>query len=530
MKSFKPQSVLRGTALLFSGRLLSRSLGLLREVISASLFGSGWAMDCYNIAFTVINSLRQLFSERFLIPLVPTFFREKNASGERQALLTLRLIATRLNLFALSLSVLLFFAARPIVQLLAPGFSSEQVHLSTILVRWFAIGGIAFVLHRFYAGLHISFFRYQVLAFSPLLMNIGAIAAMVFFASQYGVISLAAGISLGFIAYFVVIVVSSPHHREILKPLWKNDGDGMRRYLVMLLPLLAVGGVEQIQVFVDRALASGLPEGALSAQGYALRLMHMFSEFSIGTFGTVIFPVFSSLAAGENKEAFVRNFSLAFQAVVLALSLGGAIIIALALPLIRLLLERGAFTYEDSVLTSQLIAYYAAAYIAQSFFIVVIRGFQAHGNTRTPMFTMTIAAGVMIALDFLLVGRMGIHGLALALAIGYSLNLVLLYILFARYLNRSYVFQNLRIFVLGVTLSVVLGLFISAIWNFCENYGLVGSTWGRLIGVVLLSGAAVSIYIGIIRILRLEVFVYIVDKFRKKGSAVPDDVGDDHLI
>ena len=196
MMSRPPQSALRGTALLFIGRSISRMFGLVREVLSAALFGAGAAMDCFNLSFTAVTGMRQLFAEQFLTPIVPTYFKRLNESGEQGALRSLQSITTRLHLVALLVSVAAFIWAGQIVYLIAPGFGPEKVKLSTTLLRWFAVGGVAITLHRYYSGLHSCFFQYTAIAFAPLLLNVGAILAMVFFGVKLGIISLAAGISL----------------------------------------------------------------------------------------------------------------------------------------------------------------------------------------------------------------------------------------------------------------------------------------------------------------------------------------------
>ena len=524
MKPGPRQSVLRSTTLLFCGRLINRFFGLGREVLIATFFGAGWAMDCYNLSYTVATSLRQLFAERFYIPLIPTYYQQREKYGEADALRSISSIAFLLNLLTILVCIALFIFAKKLLFLIAPGFTLDQIQLSTVLVRWFAIAGVAFILHRFYIGLHTCFFRYTVVSFAPILMNVGAISAMVFFSVKFGVVSLAAGVSLGFLAYFFVLIAYLPHRSTILKPSWRRGDPGIKQFGVMLAPLFMIGLFEQTQVYVDRALASGLPEGALSAQGYALRLMHMFSEFCMGTFGTVFFPVFSSLAASEKREQFARNFSLALQSVVLGLLIMGSIIISMALPFVRLLLERGAFTIEDSILTSQLLVYYAVAYIAQAFFIVIIRGFHAHGDTRTPMITTIIAVVVMITADFLLVGPMGIHGLALAHAIGYCLNMVLVYISFLRYLPGKYGIANLKVSLLGLALSAILGWGITHIWQILEGQEIVTNFGGRLLGFLSLSLLAMGVYILILTLLRLPTIEYLINKFKQREkSGIPRD-------
>jgi len=211
MKLSSPQSALRGTILLTLGRIPSRLLGLAREVLAASFFGAGRAMDCFNLSFTLVTGMRQLFAEQFLTPVVPTYFKVKEQSGEVAALKTLSAVTTRLTITAIVVSVIVFLWADGIIRFIATGFTEDDIHLSVVMLRWFAVGGVAIILHRYFSGLHTCFFQYTAVAFAPLLFNLGTILAMIFFAVKYDVISLASGFSFGYLAFFGVLVLSLPN-------------------------------------------------------------------------------------------------------------------------------------------------------------------------------------------------------------------------------------------------------------------------------------------------------------------------------
>jgi len=526
MKSPVRQSVLHGTALIFSGRMLNRFFGLGREILSAALFGSSRAMDCFNLAFTIVTSLRGAFAEQFLTPIIPTYFRRRSEQGESAALRSLNLITTQLNLFALLLSAALLLAARQIISWIAPGFDAEQAHLATILIRWFAIGGIAFTLYPPYSGLHMCFFRYTTISFSPILMNIGALTAMYFFAARYGVISLAAGFSLGFLAFFLVLAFFLPHRRELLRPKLGNSDPGVSAYWKMLLPLFLAMAFEQVQLYVDRALATGLPVGTLSAQGYALRIIRMSSELWLASFGTVIFPVFASLAASDKPEEFSRNFSLALQAAMLFLAFSGATIIAQAEPFVRVLLERGAFHAGDTALTAQLLNYYTVAYMAQAIWIIILRGFHAFGNTKTPVYLTTFSMLVTIALDFILIKPLGINGLALALAVGYSLNMILSYIFFSRHVLAGHTRENLKTAGIGLILAAILGYLVHRCWTIWEMRQMMQGLIPGLLGLAALTTVAGLLFFGILRWMKVPALQYVLEKLklwreRNKANAKP---------
>jgi putative peptidoglycan lipid II flippase len=496
--------------------MLNRFLGVGREVLTAAFFGSSAAMDAFNLAFTVVTSMRQFFAEQFLTPIIPTFFQRRQEGGETAAVQSLRYITTRLNLISIGICVVIFIGSKQIIRWIAPGFQPEQVHLAGTLIRWFAVGGVGFILHRYYSGIYMCFFRYTMISFAPLLMNIGAILAMIFFAAQYGVISLAAGFSLGFLAFFLLQAAGIPHRREILSPRWGKGDPGVRLYAILLAPLFISVFTEQIQLFIDRSLASGLPAGALSAQGYALRLIRTSSDIWLGTFGVAVFPIFSELAAKEQREELARHFSLALQAVILFLFMTGAVMISLALPTVRILLERGEFTAQDSLVTARLLVYYTVAYIAQAFVVVIVRGLHAHKDTRRPMLATMISVAIMILFDFILIRPMGISGLALATAIGYSTNMILVYLFFSKHLTPAHTRNNLKIALLAFALVLPIGWLMKTGWSHLEEAQILVGFFAQLAGLVLFTATGTGLYILALRLLHIEAYEYAYNKIKTK--------------
>lgn len=516
MSTRPPQSLLRGVSLLMSGRMLNRFLGVGREVLTAAFFGSSAAMDAFNLAFTIVTSMRQFFAEQFLTPIIPTFFQRRQDGGEAAAVQSLSSITTRLNLISIGICAVIFLGSKQIIQWIAPGFQPEQVRLAAVLIRWFAVGGVGFILHRYYSGIYMCFFRYTMISFAPLLMNVGAILAMIFFAAQYGVISLAAGFSLGFLAFFLLQAAGIPHRREILSPRWGRGDPGVHLYAVLLTPLFVSVFTEQIQLFIDRSLASGLPAGALSAQGYALRLIRTSSDIWLGTFGVAVFPIFSELAAKERQDELAHHFSLALQAVILFLFLTGAVMISLALPTVRILLERGAFTAQDSLQTARLLIYYTVAYVAQAFVVVIVRGLHAYKDTKHPMMATIISVAVMILFDFILIRPMGITGLALATGIGYTTNLILVYLFFSRHLTSAHTKNNLKIALLAFFLVLPIGLMMKTGWSFLEKAHLLTGFLAQLSALAIFTATGTLLYILALRLLRVEAYEYAHNKIKTK--------------
>jgi len=521
MADKKPQSVLRGIGILLLGRIPSRLLGLVREVLTASLFGAGWIMDSYNLSLTIVSSLKLFFAEQLSVPINPIFFQRKNRDGEKAAFDSMRVITTFTTALSVIVSVLLLFFADVVIGWLTPGFDEQSRTLSILLLRCLAVGGAGVILHRYLSSLHTCFLRYNAVAFAPLTLNVIIILAMVFFGARVGIISLAAGTALGYLVYIIVLIIWLPRRSELLKPSIDFKDPGFRQFLWMLLPLYLAVSVEQAQLFIDRGLASHLPEGSLSAQGYALRLVRMFMDFMVAILVNVLFPVFSSLAQGTKRSEFSKQFSLTFQGILLILCLVGTVMVSLALPGVRTMLERGSFDFSASVRTADLVGFYFIAYGSQVLYLTFARGFNAHGDTRTPMITTIISVLVVIALDFALVEPMGIRGLALAQAVGYSLNAILMYILFARYIVARHHWKNLRISALGISLAVLLGWGVKQAWTWISATGQIEGFLPRTVVLIVVVCLAMAMFIFALKIFKIEAIDFLLKKFKNRSKIKP---------
>lgn len=431
----RPGSLLRAFSTVGGLTLASRVLGFVRDVLMARYLGAGLAADCFFVAFKLPNFFRRLFAEgAFSAAFVPLFARalgkEPTDETHRQA----RAFAE--DALSLLVLVLLVFtaamqAAMPwAMTALAPGFIDQPAKyaLAVDLTRLTFPYLLLISLVALFAGILNAVNRFAAAAAAPILLNLVLITSLLIFhdSELIAARALAVGVTFAGIVQFVWLffaVARAGFAPRLPRP---KLTPGLRRLLVVMAPVAVGAGVTQINLVIDVVLASFLGDGALSFLFYADRL----NQLPLGVIGiavgTVLLPRLSrSLSGGAEAEAaFEHNRAIEFA---LFLTLPAAAALALIPgPLIRALFEHGAFITGDTRATAAALTAYAVGLPAFVLVKVLVPGFYAREDTRTPVRIAMIALAANLVLNIALMIPLAHVGLALATSLAAWLNAGLL--------------------------------------------------------------------------------------------------------
>lgn len=411
--------------------MLSRVLGLVRDMVIASHFGAGAAADAFFIAFKIPNFLRRLFAEgAFAQAFVPVLseYRAKRSFAEVKELVDRT--AGRLSFVLTILTALGVLFAPWISLVFAAGYHDrpEQLQLTGELLRITFPYLMLVSLTAFCGGILNSHDRFAVPAFTPVLLNLSMIGAALFLSPLFEqpVMGLAWGV---FIAGVAQLLFQLPFLWQIrLLPLPKpaRHHEGVKRIMWLMVPALFGVGVSQINLLLDTLLATFLPTGSVSWLYYADRL----SELPLGAFGiaigTVILPTLSRQHAGDNPKAFSATLDWALRMVLLvgvpaALALG-----ILAEPLIATLFHYGEVSTEAVRQSARALQGYALGVLTFMLIKVLAPGFFARQDLKTPVKVGIICMVANMAMNLILIWPLQHVGLALATSLSSMLNAGLL--------------------------------------------------------------------------------------------------------
>ncbi|MGB4150419.1 MAG: lipid II flippase MurJ, partial [Limnochordia bacterium] len=246
--------------------------------------------------------------------------------------------------------------------------------------------------------------------------------------------------------------------------------------------------VNEINVLVDRTLASRIAVGGISALNYARRLNGFVQGLVVVSLTSVMFPIISKMAAAENIKGLKQtvNEAMASMSLLIIPATIGAMVFAEEI--VALLFGRGAFTAEAITMTGNALFYYSIGMIAFGLRDVLSRAFYALQDSKTPMINATIGVVLNIALNIILSRYMGIGGLALATSISAIVAVVLLFTSLRRKIGGLGLSNLVKSFTKIGLASVIMGVIARGGYNFLTQI------LGQNLALVIIMGMAVLIY------------------------------------
>ena len=427
----KPSSLLRSSAVVSVMTLLSRVLGMVRDMVVASYFGSGSAADAFFVAFKIPNFLRRLFAEgAFAQAFVPVLseYREKRSFADVKQLVDRT--AGMLGLILTALTALGVVMSPYLIMLFAPGFHNEpsKMALAGELLRITFPYLLLISLTAFCGGILNSYGRFAVPAFTPVLLNVSMIASTVFLTPFFDepVMALAWGVFIAGVAQLLFQMPFLWKMRLLPRPRVVASDPGVKRIMLLMLPALFGVSVSQINLLLDTVLASFLQTGSVSWLYYADRL----SELPLGAFGiaigTVILPALSRHHSTEKPEEFSATIDWALRMVLLVGVPAALALAILAEPLIATLFLYGAMTAPDVIQAAAALQAYSLGVLTFMLIKVLAPGFFARQDLKTPVRIAIICMVVNMVLNLLLILPLQHVGLALATSLASMLNTGLL--------------------------------------------------------------------------------------------------------
>ena len=431
-------ALLRSSATVGAATMLSRVLGLMRDVVLANVIGANGNADAFFVAFKIPNFLRRLFAEgAFAQAFVPVLADTREKGGLKAVRELVDRVAGVLGGTLLVITLLTIFASPVVATIFAPGFLRDPAKLALTgdLIKITFPYLLLISLTGFAGAILNTYRRFAVPALTPVLLNLSLIAAALWLtpAFEEPAFALALGVLIAGFAQLLFQVPALAGIDLVPRPRWAPEHDGVKRILVLMVPALFGVSVSQINLLLDTVLASLLPTGSVSWLYYSDRL----TELPLGVFAiaiaTVILPTLSGQRARADDPAFSETLSWAIRSVLLIAIPATVALAFLAEPLLVTLFQYGAFGAQDRVMAAVSLQAYSLGLGAFMLVKVLAPGFYAREDMKTPVRIGIIAMGTNMVLNLLFVlpllwwFNIGHAGLALATSVSAWLNAVLLY-------------------------------------------------------------------------------------------------------
>ncbi len=370
--------------------LLSRILGLARDIVIARFFSAGDAADAFFVAFKIPNFLRRLFAEgAFSLAFVPVLTEYRNQFSAAETRELINRVAGTMGFILLVLTAVGIFASPLLISVFAAGFidQPDKFKLTADMLRITFPYILLISMTAMAAGILNTWKRFLVPAFTPVLLNLSMIGCAMWLSPQLDmpITALAWGV---LIAGVLQLLFQLPFlYREGLlpKPAWGWKHAGVQKIIKLMIPALFGSSVAQINLLFDTFIASFLISGSVSWLYYSDRLL----EFPLGVFGialaTVVLPNLSEAHYKEGATHFGQTLGWAIRLSLLIAVPASIGLFLLAQPILSTLFEYGEFANHDTMMAAYSLMAYSLGLPAMILIKILANGFYARQDTRTPV-------------------------------------------------------------------------------------------------------------------------------------------------
>ncbi|HHG3067398.1 TPA: murein biosynthesis integral membrane protein MurJ [Vibrio parahaemolyticus] len=497
--------------------LISRVLGLVRDVVVANLMGAGASADVFFFANKIPNFLRRLFAEGAFSQAFVPVLTENHAQGDMDK--TRELIARAAGTLGGIVSIVTvlgvlgsgvvtaLFGFGWFLDWMHGGPAAEKFELASLMLKitfpylWF----ITFV--ALSGAILNTLGKFAVSSFTPVFLNVMIILAAWFISPQMSQpeIGLAIGVFLGGLVQFLFQIPFLIKAGVMVKPKWGWRDPGVVKIRTLMIPALFGVSVSQINLLFDTFIASFLQTGSISWLYYSDRLL----EFPLGLFGiaiaTVILPALSRKHVDSQSEGFAHTMDWGVRMVTLLGIPAMLGLMALAKPMLMVLFMRGEFSPQDVHQASLSLLAYASGLLNFMLIKVLAPGYYSRQDTKTPVKYGIIAMVTNMVFNAIFAYFYGYVGLAIATALSAFVNMALLYrglhIAGVYQITKRTVFFIIRLVIAGAAMVAAIlwqleDMSVWLEWSFAHRSGMLG----MLIGL----GAAVYLAVLFLTGVRLK--------------------------
>lgn len=477
--------------------IISKIMGFVREISLSYFYGATNVSDAYIISITIPSVIFALIGAGISTGFIPMFSSIEGDYGEKEAKRYTNNLINIIIILCTFIVVFVLIFTEPVVKLFASGFTGETLALAIRFTK-ISILGIYFtgVIAVFSGFLQIKG-NFAVPALLGIPMNIIVIFSL-FLSTKTDMIVLSIGTVLATFTQLIFLIpfIKKKGYR------YKFIIDFKDKHIINMaritIPVIIGVSVNQINVLVDRSLASNVAVGGISALNYANRLNGFVQGIFVISISTVMYPMISKMAAKKDMKGLELSIIEAINSIsilVIPATIGAMVF---SKQIVSLLFGRGAFDPGALNMTSNALFFYAIGMIGFGLREVLSRGFYSLKDSKTPMINGVIAVSTNIVLNIILSKFLGIGGLALATSISAILSSTLLTLALRRKLNGfsfRKIFQSwVKIFLASLAMGAV---------AYLANSFLI-SLVSENIALILSIGVGGLVYLAMLPFLKLE--------------------------
>lgn len=532
--------VARATGVLALGNITSRVLGLARDLVLTNVFGASYAVDAFYVAILIPKSLYDLLIAGHVNSAIIPVLSEVDTRDGRKAFW--RLVSVLMSLVTVCLALLVIVLeifAPQAVQIVGSGYSEATLTLAASLLRITAPALIFMGLFSVLSGALYALRDFTLPAFAGAGFNLGIVLVTLLFAPPLQIASsfphnvlewvvrrpaegIAAAATGWLVGSLVQIIVLSPGLRKQarlrLTLYWRHPA--LRRIVILYAPVMFSLIMDTLVIrLVSYNIASNSIEGSLGYMNWATTLIQFPQGLVATAISIAILPTLSRQAAlmvESGYTAFRDTLGLGLR-LTMTLILPAAVgLFVLAVPIIVLLFQHGAFTAADTQITAMALRFYLIGLPFAAVDLLLVYAFYAQQDTLTPALIGLLSLTLYLVAAVLLFPQFGLYSLMIADSLKHIVHAVVSTALLAR---RIHGFGNQRLlltfakagfaaFVMGVVADWLVP--VVSVWTAGRGF------LGEVLLVLVCGGVSVLIFVGLALLLKIEELRWLLGLIRTK--------------
>lgn len=493
----------------------SKFLGFIREILIAAKFGSGIETDTFFVALTTTGLIASLISNAISTTFIPVLSEVEAKEGKKGKISHVNNMINIIVFISMILVMFGWILSPIIIRLTAKGFEGSQFILAVKLARI----GLPMILFSGVMGSLTGFLHSEQMHKSSAAIgfpfNFVYIFFLLFLSSIFGIKGLMVAAVLAVISQLLIQI---PEAREVgyrYKFIFDIKDEYIRKVLYLSIPVFIGVAINDLNVIVDRTLASDLVAGSISALNYANKLNGLILGVFVSAITTVIFPLLSKESNSDNILGMKRIMGQGVNLILLITIPATVGLIILAQPIVEVAFQRGAFTAHDTIMTTQALVFYSVGLVASSLRLLITRVYYSLQDTRTPMVNGAMAVGLNIILNLILVKYMAHGGLAFATSISNTVATLLMFYGLKKKIGSLGTKGYITTFFKSGLASAVMGVVAYLIYH--RLYGMLGvSKLYNLVSLLVAVGIGVIVYGVLCYVFKVEEARDIVGKVRQR--------------
>jgi len=511
MNAGNQAKIARSAAIVSIGNVMSRVMGLVREIVISHLFGASSAVSAYTAASIVPLRLYELLVGGMISSaLVPTL-SEYAIREKRNELWHVASLLFTLAALALGSAILVLEVAAPLItRVLVSGFDAPLQSETTRLLRISLLGVLFLGLSGLATALCQSLQRFALPAFTAVVFNTSIVIVALLFGRRWDVRSLALGLVVGAICQFFLQL---PALRDMrYRPALDLKHPVLRRILRLYMPVILGMGATEVGIFLDRNLASQVGEATISLMRFATTLI----QFPLGlvsiAVATAILPTLAQQAVQERKDGAAAATTDDFRAtlasglrLVLVLTLPAAVgLLVMARPVVVLLFQHGAFDASDASQTALALRFYLIGLLFAAIDQPLVFAFYARKDTLTPAMVGVVGVLLYVVVALPTFQTLGMIGLILANGAQLAGHACVMIWLFQRKVGTLAGYRLASTFLKSALASALMG---AAVYGTARAMEAAIHAQGRVASAsIVIAGGIVGlgIYLGLCTLLRIR--------------------------